>query len=49
MENTTITVTEKVWKELSIIKINAGYKTISEVIEHLLFSKKEKHNDNAKI
>ena len=51
MENTTITVSDKVWKKLSLIKINAGYNTIDEVLRDLLFrktigDKKEEQNGN---
>ena len=44
MEKTTITISDKVWKELSLIKINAGYDTISDVIEDLIFRKNVKED-----
>jgi hypothetical protein len=35
-QNMTVTLTPETWKQLQLIKINGGYKTIDEVIRKLL-------------
>lgn len=37
----TINVSEKTWKDLSILKLEMGFPTIEEVIIYLLNSRKE--------